>query len=378
MAYAFGAMSPVTRPSSGSPPTRRRALRWLLGGGATVGLGSCAKDGWLSAGPGWQGPVSDHFDGRVFFNPGMPRVDKSWIDLWRWRLSGGAVPWPESVDDGGAPPTADRAPVAPTRDGAVTATFVGHATFLLQWRGLTILTDPVWSDRCSPVSWAGPKRVRPPAVAWEILPPVDLVLLSHNHYDHLDVATLQRLEAHSRPLIVTGLGNRGFLAQQGLKNVAELDWWESHAAGGARVTFAPAVHWSNRGGYGRNATLWGAFMVEAAGTRVYFGGDSGYGNHFVETRRRLGAPDLALLPIGAYEPRWFMKTMHMNPEEAVQAHRDLQARRSLGLHFGTWQLTDEGIDAPVVALADARVASGMEEQDFLAPGFGETVKLIAA
>lgn len=251
-------------------------------------------------------------------------------------------------------------------------------SFLLQWHGLTVLTDPVWSDRCSPVSWAGPKRVRPPALAWAQLPPIDLVLVSHNHYDHMDVPTLQRLQAHSRPLMITGLGNRAFLAGHGLSHVVELDWWQPHAANGATVTFAPAVHWSNRGGHGRNATLWGAFMIERAGSRVYFGGDTGYGPHFAETRQRLGAPDLALLPIGAYEPRWFMKTMHMNPEEAVQAHRDLGARRSLGLHFGTWQLTDEGIEAPVVALHEARSREGLGEADFRAPAFGESVRAAVA
>jgi L-ascorbate metabolism protein UlaG (beta-lactamase superfamily) len=348
----------------------------LLGGTATFGVGTHAKDDWLSAGPGWRGPPSDHFDGREFFNPGVPRGGKSWLDLWRWRLSGGKEPWPAQADDSGGLPVA-ALPPAPTTEGEVAATFVGHATYLLRWRGLTVLTDPVWSDRCSPVTWAGPKRARPPAVAWEDLPPVDLVLVSHNHYDHLDLATLERLEAHGQPLIVTGLGNREFLAGHGLTRVVELDWWQAHEAAGARVTFTPAVHWSNRGGYGRNATLWGAFMIEAAGTRVYFGGDTGYGTHFVETRRRLGAPELALLPIGAYAPRWFMKTMHMNPEEAVQAHRDLGARRSLGLHFGTWQLTDEGIDAPVVALAEARASTGLAEEDFRAPGFGETVRAIA-
>jgi L-ascorbate metabolism protein UlaG (beta-lactamase superfamily) len=370
-------------PTTGNPqtpeapkPTRRRALRWLLGGTATFGVGTHAKDDWLSAGPGWRGPPSDHFDGRTFFNPGLPRDGKSWLDLWRWRLSGGREPWPERADDSGVLPVSTL-PAAPTAEGEVAATFVGHATYLLRWRGLTVLTDPVWSDRCSPVTWAGPKRARPPAVAWEDLPPVDLVLVSHNHYDHLDLVTLERLEAHSRPVIVTGLGNREFLAGHGLTRVVELDWWQAHEAPGARVTFAPAVHWSNRGGYGRNATLWGAFMIEAAGTRVYFGGDTGYGSHFAETRRRLGAPELALLPIGAYAPRWFMKTMHMNPEEAVRAHHDLGARRSLGLHFGTWQLTDEGIDAPVVALAEARATTGLAEEAFRAPGFGETVRATA-
>lgn len=359
------------KPLAGRLLPRRRALRWLMGGAATVGVGAHGKDSWLSAGPGWQGPVSDHFDGSVFFNPGLPRGGKSWLDLWRWRLSGGRVPWPSAAEEAGRLPIATVGP-APEMPGVVAATFVGHATFLLRWRGLTMLTDPVWSDRCSPVSWAGPSRVRPPAVGWHDLPPIDVVLVSHNHYDHLDIPTLQRLQAHSQPVIVTGLGNKAFLEEHGLTKVVELDWWQRHALGAANVVFTPAVHWSNRGGYGRNATLWGGFVIEAHATRVFFAGDTGYGPHFSETRKRLGPPDLALLPIGAYEPRWFMKEMHMNPEEAVQAHRDLGALRSLGMHFGTWQLTDEGIDAPLAALAAARVSAGVEAPDFWAPSFGET------
>jgi len=363
------------RGTAGRGFSRRQGLRWLLGSAAMTGVGFKAAGGWLSAGPGWTGPVTDHFDGRVFFNPGSMAGDASFLDLMRWRFSGGAADWPERAGLDCEPLAAT--PPAPAVDGEIMATFVGHATFLLQWRGLVMLTDPVWSDRCSPVPWAGPKRVRPPAVNFEALPPVDVVLLSHNHYDHLDVETLKRLDARCRPLIVTGLGNRAFLESCGLTHVVELDWWEAHTVGGALLTLVPAVHWSSRGGSGRNATLWGGFMIEAAGTRTYYAGDTGYGPHFAAIRQRLGPPDLALLPIGAYEPRWFMKPVHMNPEEAVQAHRELGARHSVGLHFGTWQLTDEAIDAPVRDLAAARRAAGVEETTFRAPEAGETVRVTA-
>ena len=224
-----------------------------------TGVGFKAAGGWLSAGPGWTGPVTDHFDGRVFFNPGSTAGDASFLDLMRWRFSGGAADWPERAGPAREPLAAT--PPAPAAAGEIMATFVGHATFLLQWRGLVMLTDPVWSDRCSPVPWAGPKRVRPPAVDFEALPPVDVVLLSHNHYDHLDVETLKRLDARCRPLIVTGLGNRAFLESCGLTHVVELDWWEAHTVGGALLTLVPAVHWSSRGGSGRTATLWGGFMI---------------------------------------------------------------------------------------------------------------------
>jgi L-ascorbate metabolism protein UlaG (beta-lactamase superfamily) len=261
----------------------------------------------------------------------------------------------------------------------LTATLVGHATFLLQFAGLNILTDPVWSERCSPVAWAGPKRVRPPAIAWEALPEISVVLLSHNHYDHCDLPTLQRLQARFHPLIITGLGNRSFLEFHGLDRVVELDWWQEvslsdhfpHCQG--RVTFTPALHWSNRGGGTRNTSLWGGFHLHQERS-IFFAGDSGYAGHFSEIATLLGAPDLALLPIGAYEPQWFMRTMHMNPAEAVQAHCDLSSKRSLGMHYGTWQLTDEGLDDPIDALETARKARGLTSADFSAATFGATYR----
>ncbi len=260
----------------------------------------------------------------------------------------------------------------------MSATLVGHATFLLQLDGLNLLTDPVWSDRCSPLSWAGPKRVRPPTIAWEALPEIDLVLLSHNHYDHCDLVTLRRLQARFDPLILTGWGNGAFLEFHGLTRVREFDWWDALAlqeifpTATASVTFTPALHWSNRGGGTRNTSLWGGFHLATPTQSLFFAGDSGYSDHFLDIQRRLGSPDLALLPIGAYEPRWFMRTMHMNPAEAVQAHLELQAKRSLGMHYGTWQLTDEGIDDPTQALAVARAQAALAPDCIAAANFGQT------
>jgi L-ascorbate metabolism protein UlaG (beta-lactamase superfamily) len=207
------------------------------------------------------------------------------------------------------------------------------------------------------------------------LPRIDAVLISHSHYDHLDLPTLRDLHGRSEPLFVTGLGNGGLLASRGMARSTELDWWQKTtlADGAAIVTFVPACHWSNRGDGRHNTTLWGGFVIEGGGRSAYFAGDSGWFSGFATIRERCGAPDIALLPIGAYEPRWFHSAMHMNPEEAVRAHLAIGARQSLGCHFGVWQLTDEAIDAPIHALAAAREKCGVSAGAFRTPAFGETV-----
>jgi len=222
----------------------------------------------------------------------------------------------------------------------------------------------------------GPRRVRDPGLAFDELPPIHLVLVTHNHYDHLDIETLLRLqEAHS-PRFVTTLGNRSFLQEFGIEAV-DLDWWQSVEVPGANLTLTPAQHWSSRRPRNRNRTLWGGFLVDCDGLLVYFAGDTGYGPHFRELRdrlqrQRLGHVDLALLPIGAYEPRWFMRDQHMNPEDAVTAHLDLEPRLSVGTHFGCFQLTDEGIDDPPRELAAARARHGLSPDKFVVLETGET------
>ncbi len=328
------------------------------------------------------GATSDHFDGTEFHNlDGVP-AGRSLGDVLRWKLLGGAAAaWPKQTQQDVVEPK------LPERigEGDVAATFVGHSTFLLQFAGgLNVLTDPVWSDRASPVSFAGPRRVRPPAVKFEDLPPIHVVMVSHGHYDHLDLTTLRRLEQAFAPRFITGLGNREFLRGHGLKHVEELDWWQSCPAGlageaaGWTVTFTPAQHWSARSFSKRNRTLWGGFWWQrgdAPGPRVYFAGDSGLGRNFALIRARMGAPDLAFLPIGAYEPRWFMQQQHMNPEEAVQAHLVLGAKQTLAMHFGTFQLTDEPMDEPAAALARSLQAHRVEAASFRVPKFGETFAL---
>ncbi len=319
-------------------------------------------------------PISDHFDGREFRNLDGAPAGRSLADVLRWKFFGGpVVPWP-------AQPAADAVPPAlpaAVKPGELAATFVGHSTFLLQFSGgLNVLTDPVWSERVSPVAFAGPRRFRPPALAFDSLPPIAVVLVSHAHYDHLDLPTLHRLEKRFQPLFLTGLGNRAFLQKQGLKNVEELDWWQSHRLPGHDVeaTFTPAQHWSARSATKRNRTLWGGFWLRQGPLRVFFAADSGFGRHFALIRARLGPPTAAFLPIGAYEPRWFMREQHMNPDEAVQAHLALAAENSVGMHFGTFRLTDEGIDEPARALAESLQARGVSPASFRVPRFGETLR----
>lgn len=314
-------------------------------------------------------PPSDHFNGKTFFYPGE-RAERSLLDIMKWKLTSRAARWPREI-----PFVAKPLPPAPPTEG-VTATWIGHATFLLQTPTANILIDPVFSERVSPFSWIGPRRVHPPGVALAALPRIDLVLLSHDHYDHCDFATLRYLAQHHRPRVIAPLGHRALLASTGLTDVVELDWWQTHATGGDRITtphitFTPSRHWCRRRPGDTNVRLWGGFFIRAGGRLVYFLGDSGYDDAlFREIGRRGGAPDLALIPIGAYAPRWFMRSAHMNPTEAVRVHRDIGSRLSVAMHWGTFQLTDEARDEPVAQLATARAAAGIDQDRFkvLAPG----------
>jgi L-ascorbate metabolism protein UlaG (beta-lactamase superfamily) len=334
-----------------------------------LATGAYATRRSLRGGPGHRGPPSDHFDGELFFNPDAGG-GRSFGEFLRWQRTSRRTPWPRWVENRARPDL----PSSLER-GEIALTFVNHITFLLQFRGLNVLTDPVWSERVSPVRWSGPKRVRAPGLAFEDLPRVDVVLVSHNHYDHLDIDTLVRLEREHRPLFVTGLGNRAFLEEHGLGTVRELDWWQEIAHGDARLVYTPAQHWSGRALAGRNRTLWGGFVVEADGRRLFFAGDTGYWRHFRDLRARLGVMDVAMLPIGAYEPRWFMQEQHMDPDDAVRAHLDLGARTSIGTHFGCFQLTDEGIDDPLRELEAARRRHGVAAGRFRTIETGETLRI---
>lgn len=292
-------------------------------------------------------PVSDHCDGRRFFNPDEsaaygPGAFFSWIVTRR------PAPWPKRIEDPPQPAPAASGP------GELSVTFLGHASFLLQLGGIRFLCDPVMAGRASPLSFAGPRRVRPFAHPLEALPPIDWLLVSHNHYDHLDPTALKRIAARWNPPTVTGLGTDAILSRCGLSPVTALDWWQAHEAQGVRITYVPARHFSARTPFDRNRALWGGFMIEAGGFTVYFAADTGFGPHFAEIARRFPKIDLALLPIGHYEPRLLMAPVHVNPAEAAEAHRILKPTRSIGMHFGSFEgLTDEAIDAPEQALKQA-------------------------
>ena len=262
-------------------------------------------------------------------------------------------------------------------------TWIGHATVLAQLGGLTVLTDPMFSLRASPVGFAGPRRHQPPGIALEALPRIDVVLASHNHYDHLDEASILTLcaQAGGAPLFVVPLGLKAWLAQRGVDRVVELDWWEQHTLGEVDVVLVPAQHWSGRGLHDRMKTLWGGFAVFAPDCHLFYAGDTGYSRDFRDIRERYaqrqttalgGGFDIALLPIGAYEPRWFMAEQHVNVHEAIRIHRDLGAKRSLGVHWGTFELTDEPLDEPPRVLAAQRVAQDLAEDDFFVLAVGQT------
>lgn len=322
----------------------------------------------------YPGPPSDHFDGLRFFNPDHPDTDRTFRDILKWRTSRNAATWPASVPGKQTVPDA--------RVAGLRVTMVGHATALIQAASLNLLTDPVWSDRASPVRFVGPRRVVAPGIAFDDLPPIDVVLLSHNHYDHLDVDTLRRLHAKHRPLVVTPLGNDAIVqrAVPGMRVVTR-DWWE-HADPGeqVRATIVPAYHWSARGAGDRRMALWGGFMLQTPAGLVYFAGDTGYGGGhiFREMHRRVGAPDLALIPIGAYEPRWFMSAQHTDPDDAVRMMIDLHAKHAIGIHWGVFQLTDEPYAEPLALLAKALNHHGIDAHRFAAAAPGDVIEAASA
>jgi L-ascorbate metabolism protein UlaG (beta-lactamase superfamily) len=316
----------------------------------------------------YDGPVSDHFDGTRFFDP-HSSPPKSLTTLFRWYSARDKAEWPTWAPS----PYSDR---PPTRAAGAEwrLSYIGHASWLLQTASLNILIDPVWGDRVSPVSFAGPKRVNDPGIPFDALPPIDVVLVSHCHYDHLDVETLSRLAAKFNCRVITPLGNDTIMKAHDAAIRAEpYDWHQRVELGqNVAVTLVPTHHWSARGLTDRNKALWASFIIETPAGRIYHVADSGYGSghHFRGARDRYGPFRLAILPIGAYEPRWFMGDQHMNPAESVRAFQTCGAQFALGHHYGTFQLTDESIDAPVEALNAARIDAGIEPDTFrlLKPG----------
>ena len=346
--------------------SRRRVIASL---GALTAVGAAGLGVRSALQRYYDGPLSDHFDGIHFFDQHGSQPKKLSDLLW-WYTHRGATKWPEWAPS----PYSDRPPRR-VDGGALRVSFVGHATLLIQTAGVNILTDPVWSMRASPVSFAGPKRVNDPGVPFDALPPIDVVLVSHCHYDHLDVATLSALATPHRPRVVTPLGNDTIMRGHDTAIAAEArDWHERVEIGpGIAITPVPMRHWSARGLLDRNKALWAAFVIETPHGKIYFVADSGYGDghHFRAAREHYGPFRLAILPIGAYEPRWFMRDQHMNPAEAVRAFADSGAELALAHHFGTFHLTDESIDAPLTALTAALEKAGIAPQRFRALQPGE-------
>ncbi|MEM6533886.1 MAG: MBL fold metallo-hydrolase [Myxococcota bacterium] len=332
------------------------SLRWVVW--LSIAVAGCSTPRYAE---------SDHFDGDRFFNP--TRIESPGVfALSRHILFGRDGEWPDDVLVPSATPSLGQATAT-----EVAVTFINHATLLLEFDGLTVLTDPVWSKRVGPFSWAGPRRAIEPGIPFDTLPAIDIVLISHNHYDHLDAPTVERLAYEHEPLFLVPLGVRDWFQDFGIDRVAEFDWWDAiELSQNSEVVFCPAQHNSGRSPFSNDETLWGSFLIRHGGGRVYFAGDTAYESHFREVSQRLGPIDVALLPIGAYAPRETMRAFHMDPTDAVRAHMDLEARVSVAMHFGTFQLTAEDFDAPPRELARARAELGIDPKAFVVLAEGET------
>lgn len=257
-------------------------------------------------------------------------------------------------------------------ESALSVTWIGHASTLIQMDGVNILTDPIWSDRCSPVSFLGPKRYTPPGITMDNLPKIHAVILSHNHYDHMDLPSLKEIQDRFHPVFYAGMGNKKFLNDNGITSVREFDWWEFDFIQGIKVNFTPTQHFSGRGLFDRDETLWGSYVLEGKSKSVYFAGDTGYYSHFSEIGKKWPGIEVAILPIGAYEPRWFMAPVHVDPEEAAQAFQDLGAKYMVPMHYMTFVLSDEKLDIPVPTAFKALEKLGKPKESLVPLKIGET------
>ncbi|MCA3643932.1 MAG: MBL fold metallo-hydrolase [Methylobacterium sp.] len=342
---------------------RRRFFKFLAGAAVVAG-GVTAIFRPARANSYYSGPVSDHFDGQRFFLPGGDGP-RSFRDFLRWQFGEKAAEWPASFP---SPHPADMPP-AKVEGDRLRVSFIGHASFLIQTGGVNILLDPQFSERASPVSFAGPKRVNPPAIAFDNLPKIDVVLVSHNHYDHLDVPSLHALWDRDRPRILTPLGNDAIIREGRADiGVEPKDWGDRvEFAASVAVIFEPAQHWSARGMFDRMHALWASFVIETGAGKIWFAGDTGFGGGrvFQAIREKHGPMALGLLPIGAYGPRWFMRYQHADPEDALKIFDILGCRHALGYHWGTFQLTNEPIEEPAEELMRQLAAQGRPAESFI-------------
>jgi L-ascorbate metabolism protein UlaG (beta-lactamase superfamily) len=316
--------------------------------------------GWIFSAPVYRGPVSDHFDGKKFINPGGIQP-KGFKDLFKWFRTRQRGEWREVKEILYGLPPAEK-----VEGDSIVVTFVNHSTFLIQTQGLNILTDPVWSERASPVPFSGPERMRPPGIRFEVLPKIDIILLTHNHYDHLDIRTMKRLSVEYGPKIYCPLGVGKYLEKKGIWNISEMDWWdEIRLEQGLSLLCTPAQHFSGRGMFDRDRTLWSGFALQTVKGSIYYSGDSGYGDFFVEIAKRISPIRLSFLPIGAYKPAWFMAPIHTSPEDAVKIHQTIKSVQSIAMHYGTFPLADDGMDEPVTALSESLEKEGVLVGSFM-------------
>ena len=312
---------------------------------------------------------SPNFKDGIFHNTNAQLNKKTVWDTILMRLTTDWADWPDWVEVAQGEPPLERVYGDETQ-----ITFINHSTFLIQTGGYNILTDPVYSLWCGPIDYIGVKRVHQPAIAFDDLPKIDVVLISHDHYDHLDLDTIDDLVNRDDPRIYVGLGVADHL--DSTNQVTELDWWDSaHVAPNFKVTFAETQHSSGRILIDRYETLWGGFVLEINDKKIYFGGDSGYSDHYIKTFQRFGPMDISLLPIGAYAPRYSMKNDHLDPAEAIQAHLELQSKKSIGMHYGTFQLTAEEWDEPPLLLESEKIKASIPVDDFVTLELGEPLTL---
>lgn len=319
---------------------------------------------------------NSHHTQNGFINPGNDIKQNTFYDFlkWKWEQLWKDIPGP----DGYHFELAKTDPQLLKTVAGNTLTWIGHATVLLKMDGKFILTDPQFSERASPVQWAGPKRVVPPGLKLNALPTIDAVVISHDHYDSLDTDSIMAL--HNRrggenTVFFVPLGLKAWFESLGIEHVVEMDWWDSQGFNGLKFTAVPMQHWSKRSMFATNKTLWAGWVIKSAGLNFLFVGDSGYGKHFKEIGEKLGPFDLAAIPIGAYEPRWFMSGHHIDPAEAVRVHQDIRAKKSVAIHWGTFILTDEPLTEPPQLLKQAKAEQGLSDDEFLVLKHGETIRL---